>query len=206
MRGHCDEQCRARALTINKNSHRSMARYLQLAWGLFLKETRMLKTLVNSTVLAAAVVLPMSFAACERPANETATNPPAGAGERTGRAVDNAANNAANNARDAANRTANSANNAANNTNTGSTAGPGLPSVQGTDTGNMTTPDAAAQRLIDNARNNLRDRDINKAKALLAELKDKGMYDKLSATQRTNVDQLERDINAAGSGTAQENR
>ena len=193
----------------------------------------MLKTLVNSTVLAAAVVLPMSFAACERPANETATTPPTGgAGERTGRAVDNAANNAANNTRDAANRTANSANNAANNAansannaannaansannaanntanNTGrTTAGPGLPSVQGTNTGDMTTPDAAAQRLIDNARANLREGDSNKAKALLAELKDKGMYDKLSATQRANVDQLEKDINSgAASGTAQENK
>ena len=183
----------------------------------------MLKTLVNSTVLAAAVVLPMSFAACERSANESASTPPRpGPGETAGRAVDNAANNAANaarntanNAQDAANRTAADARDAANRTanNTGSnvnsapnSAVPGMPSVQGTSTSDMTTADAAAQRLIDNARNNLRDRDFNKAKALLAELKDKGMYDKLSATQRGNVDQLEKDINTSQSGTAQENR
>ena len=210
----------------------------------------MLKILVNSTVLAAAVVLPMSFAACERSTNDTASTPPTGAGQRAGQAVDNAANNAretannaannaregtntaANNAREAANRTANSANNAANNAansannaannaantannvannpnnaNNGSTAGPGMPSVQGTSTSDMTTADAAAQRLIDNARSNLKDNDVSKAKTLLTELKDKGMYDKLSVAQRANVDQLEKDINAAtASGTAQENR
>lgn len=83
---------------------------------------------------------------------------------------------------------------------------PGMPSVTGTSTTGMTTADAAAQRLIDNARNNIKQNDVGKAKTLLAELKEKGMYDSLSSAQKANVDKLEQEINAAPGATVQENR
>ena len=150
------------------------------------------------------------------------------AAARTGNAVDNAAARTSNAANDAANRTSTAVNNtatdvrsgasstwSANGTTNNTTAGganatqpsnvPGLPSVNGTSTNNMSTADAAAQRLIDNARNNIKQNDYSKARTLLSELKDKGMYDSLSAPQKANVDQLEKDINA-GAATAQENK
>lgn len=83
---------------------------------------------------------------------------------------------------------------------------PGMPSVTGTSTSDMSTADAAAQRLIDNARENLKQNDISKAKTLVAELKQDGMYSKLSATQKANVDALEKQVGAANTGTAQETK
>jgi hypothetical protein len=174
-------------------------------------------------------------AAVDNAARTTADNA-RDAANRTGNAVDRAADraaNAANNAADrtaagvnnAADRAANAANNAATDTHTFGTTGntgttgttannqgntnsnvPGLPSVTGTSTTGMSTADAAAQRLIDNARNNIKQNDLSKAKTLLSELKDKGMYDSLSSAQKANVDKLEQEINAAPGATAQENK
>lgn len=154
----------------------------------------------------------------------------ADAANRTGAAVDRAADRTAAGVNNAADRTAAGVNTTvdrtrtttttdttagatgttgttANNTATGATANvPGLPSVTGTSTSGMSTADAAAQRLIDNARNNLKQNDVSKAKTLVSELKQQGMYDSLSSTMKTNVDQLERDVNAAPGATAQENK
>jgi hypothetical protein len=187
---------------------------------------------LTSSFLAAAVVS-MSLIGCGRSDdNRTTSTPPRtdGPAERAGERIDNAGRNTADAARDAANRTgaamdrtvdrtAAGVNNTVNNGTTGTTdrtaAGtprtsdsnmPGMPSVTGTSTTGMTTADAAAQRLIDNARNNIKQNDVGKAKTLLAELKEKGMYDSLSSTQKSNVDKLEQEINAAPGATVQENR
>jgi len=197
----------------------------------------MLNRYLTSSFLAAAV-LSLGIAGCDRSSSTTPTSSTPGAGERTGRAVDDAARNTADAARDTGNRASNAANNAADraagatdtyrpnsqaNTGTGgtnNTAGnstadntaprttdskaPGMPSVTGTSTSNMSTADAAAQRLIDNAHKNLQDNDVSKAKTLVAELKDKGMYDSLSAQQKANVDKLAEEVN--NKSTAQETK
>ena len=146
------------------------------------------------------------------------------AANRTSNAANNAADRTANTANNAADRAAgatdtyrpNATVTGTNNTTTGNTTAdntaprttdskvPGMPSVTGTSTSNMSTADAAAQRLIDNARKNLQDNDVSKAKTLVAELKDKGMYDSLSAQQKANVDKLEQDVNSKA--TAQETK
>jgi len=188
---------------------------------------------LTSSFLAAAV-LSLGMVGCDSASNNTTTSNPPGPGERAGQAVDNAARNTADAAHDTANRTSNAANNAADratgatytyrpntqvNTGTNTTGNPtadntaprttdskvpGLPSVTGTSTSNMTTADAAAQRLIDNARKNLQENDVSKAKTLVSELKDKGMYDSLSAEQKANVDKLEAEVNSKA--TAQETK
>jgi hypothetical protein len=61
----------------------------------------------------------------------------------------------------------------------------------------MSTADAAAQRLIDNARKNLTENDVSKAKTLVSELRQDGMFNSLSADMKAKVEQLEKDVNAA---------
>jgi hypothetical protein len=134
------------------------------------------------------------------------------AADRTGAAVDRAADRTSAGVNTTVDRTRTSTDvrttdGTANNNNTGATSNlPGMPSVNGTSTSGLSTADAAAQRLIDNARNNIKQNDISKAKTLVSELKDKGMYDSLSANMKASVDQLERDVNAAPGATAQENK
>jgi hypothetical protein len=160
-------------------------------------------------------------AAMDRAADRTAAGMN-NAADRTSNAV----NNAADRTRDAADRTTagvnstvdrtrttstdtnnTSSGSAANNNNTGAASNlPGMPSVTGTSTSDMSTADAAAQRLIDNARSNLKENDVSKAKTLVSELKQQGMYDSLSSTMKAKVDQLEKDVNAAPGATAQENK
>lgn len=157
----------------------------------------------NSTIIAAALALSVSlaFAGCDRNSG-TASNSNPGPAQRTGAAIDNTARNAADNTRDAVNNTADNTRDAANNTinsaanNNDKSSIPGMPSVNGTSTSNLSTADAAAQRLIDNARNNISQGDTGKAKTLLAELQQKGMYDKLSADLKAKVDQLAKDLGA----------
>lgn len=79
---------------------------------------------------------------------------------------------------------------------------PGLPSVNGTSTTDLKVSDAAAVRLIDNAKNNLKQGDVDKAKTLLNELKQPGMYDNLSAQIKSQVDELETQINNAPAAPA----
>jgi hypothetical protein len=143
-------------------------------------------------------------------ARDAANN--AGAAARN--AADNAsasANNAANNVRtsaqDAGNASVHAASDATGNggNQANSSKLPGLPSVNGTSTSNMSTADAAAQRLIDNARNNIQQNDLSKAKTLVSELKQQSMYDSLSADMKAKVDQLATDVNkgsTAGGATA----
>jgi hypothetical protein len=67
---------------------------------------------------------------------------------------------------------------------------PGLPSVNGTSVEGLSTADAAATRLIDEAKNDLAKGDISKAKTLIGEMQQKGMYDSLSAPVKSQVDEL----------------
>jgi hypothetical protein len=143
-----------------------------------------------------------------------ADNAAANAGAAARNAADNAsasANNAANNVRtsaqDAGNASVHAASDATGNggNQANSSKLPGLPSVNGTSTSNMSTADAAAQRLIDNARNNIQQNDLSKAKTLVSELKQQSMYDSLSADMKAKVDQLATDVNkgsTAGGATA----
>ncbi|MGN6367492.1 MAG: hypothetical protein ACTHN5_04455 [Phycisphaerae bacterium] len=67
---------------------------------------------------------------------------------------------------------------------------PGLPSVNGTSVKGLSTADAAATRLIDEAKNAMAKGDTSKVKTLVGELKQKGMYDSLSAPVKSQVDEL----------------
>lgn len=65
---------------------------------------------------------------------------------------------------------------------------PGLPSVQGTDTSNLSTADAAAQRLIDKVEVEMKKGDQDHVKRLISELQ--GMKDSLSAEYKQKVETL----------------
>jgi hypothetical protein len=181
--------------------------------------TKALASAVLAVCLSAAVV------GCDRGSDTGGTAATPTAGDRAGQAADNAAQKtgdamqaAGDRVKDAANTTGNAVRDAVNNTgaaardaanNAGTAANdaaatrpaglsaklPGMPSVNGTDTSHMTTADAAAQRLIDNARNNLSQNDLDKAKTLVSELKQPAMYDSLSADMKAKVDQLSTEVN-----------
>ena len=65
---------------------------------------------------------------------------------------------------------------------------PGLPSVNGTSVKGLSTADAAALRLIDEAKNAAAKGDNSKLKTLVGELKQ--MYESLSPTMKSQVDEL----------------
>lgn len=118
------------------------------------------------------------------------------AADNAGAAARNTAADVRTSAQNAGNNTVHTASDATGNQPSGATSKlPGLPSVNGTDTSKMSTADAAAQRLIDNARNNISQNDLGKAKTLVSELKQQSMYDSLSADMKAKVDQLATDVN-----------
>ena len=59
--------------------------------------------------------------------------------------------------------------------------------------------DTTAMQLVDNARACLKSNDLAQARAILAQLKDKAIYDTLSPATKIRVDDLARDIKAADS-------
>jgi hypothetical protein len=137
-----------------------------------------LRHLVAASVLGVGIV---ALAACDKdtPPAETATPP-----QHT--AMD-AVNNTLDQSKAAASQTGNAiANDTTAATQSAGNSMPGLPSVNGTSTSNLSTADAAAQRVLDELQNSITKGDTTKAKTLANELS--GMRNSLSPEYQAKVD------------------
>lgn len=173
-------------------------------------------TRTASRALAAATLASLlSLTGCgnDNAANPQAQGPAERTGQDTGRAVDNAANKTADAVQGAANRTNDAVNNATNNANATNQTGnspngtattnsslPSLPSVTGTNVNNLSTADAAAQRLLDSLQQEVaKPNNQSKIKALVDELQ--GMKNSLSADFQAKVDAAVKTAAAGNSAT-----
>ncbi len=127
----------------------------------------------------------IGVAACDRSSETTST------GSATGTPANQSAATSNNNNTMAGGNTEGAGNAATTQPATSSSSKlPGLPSVNGTSVQGLSTADAAATRLIDEAKNDLAKGDISKARTLIGEMQQKGMYDALSAPVKSQVDEL----------------
>jgi hypothetical protein len=155
-----------------------------------MKETSMgFRHDLGAVILSAAL---MGIAACDRSPGDTGTGSTAGApGGATPNEQGPATSPSASNSTAAGGNTMGAGDVAATQPGASSSSRmPGLPSVNGTSVKGLSTADAAATRLIDEAKNAINRRDLSKARTLVGELQQKGMYDSLSAPVKSQVDEL----------------